>query len=153
MKVSEIMTEPVLIIDQDRSLEEVAHKMLDSQVGGLPVVDDEGKIVGMVTESDFSAKEHAIPFSRNYAPQLFGEWMSKEGVEKAYKAARSIAVKEVMSSPAVTVTEDDTVAEAVRRMLDHRVHRLPVVRDGVPVAMISRHDLLKMVVQKFQGFE
>jgi CBS domain-containing protein len=153
MKVSEIMTEPVLTITQDRSLEEVAHKMLDSKVGGLPVVDDEGKIVGMVTESDFSAKEHALPFSRNYAPQLFGEWMSKEGVEKAYKAARSIAVKEVMSSPAVTVTADDTVAEAVRRMLDHRVHRLPVVRDGVPVAMISRHDLLKMVVQKFQGFE
>jgi CBS domain-containing protein len=43
--------------------------------------------------------------------------MSKEGVEKAYKAARSIAVKEVMTSPAVTVTQDDTVAEAVRKML------------------------------------
>ncbi|MGB2693413.1 MAG: CBS domain-containing protein [Thermodesulfobacteriota bacterium] len=153
MKVSEIMTEPVLTITQDRSLEEVAHKMLDSKVGGLPVVDDEGKIVGMVTESDFSAKEHAIPFSRNYAPQLFGEWMSKEGVDKAYQAARSIQVKEIMSSPAITIAEDDTVAEAVRRMLEQKVHRLPVVRDGVPIGIVSRHDLLKMVVQKFQGFE
>ncbi|MGB3364772.1 MAG: CBS domain-containing protein [Thermodesulfobacteriota bacterium] len=153
MKVSEIMTEPVLTITQDRSLEEVAHKMLDSKVGGLPVVDDEGKIVGMVTESDFSAKEHAIPFSRNYAPQLFGEWMSKEGVDKAYQAARSIQVKEIMSSPAITIAEDDSVAEAVRRMLEQKVHRLPVVRDGVPIGIVSRHDLLKMVVQKFQGFE
>ena len=153
MKVNEIMTEPVIVVTLDRTLEEVAQKMLHNHIGGLPVVDEEGKIVGMVTESDFSAKEHAIPFSRNYAPQLFGEWMSKEGVEKAYKAARSIEVKEIMSSPVVTVTEDDTVAEAVRKMLEHHIHRVPVVRDNVPVAMVSRHDLLKLVVQKFQGFK
>lgn len=153
MKVSEIMTEPVFTVSQDRSLEEVAHKMLNNKVGGLPVVDDEGKIVGMVTESDFSAKEHAIPFSRTYAPQLFGEWMSKENVDKAYEAARSIQVKEIMSKPAITIREDDTVAEAVRRMLEQKVHRLPVVRDEIPVGIISRHDLLKMVVQKFEGLE
>ena len=153
MKVSEIMTQPVLTIDEDRTLEEVAQKMLNNRVGGLPVVDNDGKIVGMVTESDFSAKEHAIPFSRQYAPQLFGDWMSKEGVDKAYKAARSIQVKEIMSSPAITIVEGDTVAEAIRKMLAQGVHRLPVVRDGVPVGIVSRHDLLKLVVQKFEGFE
>ncbi|MEM7008478.1 MAG: CBS domain-containing protein [Thermodesulfobacteriota bacterium] len=153
MKVSEIMTEPVHVITEDRTLEEAAQKMLHNSVGGLPVVDHDGKIVGMLTESDFSAKEHAIPFSRNYAPQLFGEWMSKEGVEKAYEEARSVVVKEIMSSPAVTITEEETVADAIRKMLDHSVHRLPVVKDDVPVAMISRHDLLKMVVQKFEGFK
>ncbi len=153
MKVGEIMTEPVITVSKDRTLEEVAHIMLKSKVGGLPVVDNEGKIVGLVTESDFSAKEHAIPFSRNYAPQLFGEWMSKEGINKAYEAARSIEVQEVMSKPAITIGEDDTVAEAVRRMLERRVHRLPVVRDGIPIGIVSRHDLLKMVVQKFQGFK
>jgi len=151
MKVNEIMTELVIVIGQDRTLEEVAETMLHNQIGGLPVVDDEGKIVGMVTESDFSAKEHAIPFSRNYAPQLFGEWMSKEGIDKAYEAARSITVKEIMTSPAVTVTEDATVAEVVRRLLKRRIHRIPVVRDGVPIAIVSRHDLLKLVVQKFEA--
>ncbi len=153
MKVSEIMTEPVLIIEEDRTLEEVAQKMLHDKIGGLPVVDSDGKIVGMVTESDFSAKEHAIPFSRQYAPQLFGEWMSKEGVDKAYEAARGIQVKEIMSSPAITIEGDETVAEAVRKMLENSVHRLPVVKDGVPIGIVSRHDLLKLVVQKFEGFE
>ena len=153
MKVSDIMTEPAIVVTQDRTLEEVAEKMLNSHIGGLPVVDDDGKIVGIVTESDFSAKEHAIPFSRNYAPQLFGEWMPKEDVEKAYKAARSIQVKDIMSKPVVTVTGDDTVAEAVRKMLDNHVHRVPVVSDDVPVGMVSRYDLLKLVVQKFQGVE
>lgn len=153
MKVREIMTEPVLVVNQDRSLEEVAYMMLNNKIGGLPVVDDEGKIVGMVTETDFSAKEHAIPFSRNYAPQLFGDWMSKEHIERAYESARTVRVKEIMTKPVLTIGEDDSVAEAVRRMLNERVHRLPVVRDGIPVGIITRHDLLKMVVQKFEAFQ
>jgi len=153
MKVREIMTEPVLVVNQERSLEEVAYMMLNNKIGGLPVVDDEGKIVGMVTETDFSAKEHAIPFSRNYAPQLFGDWMSKEHIERAYEAARTVRVKEIMTKPVLTIGEDDSVAEAVRRMLNERAHRLPVVRDGIPVGIITRHDLLKMVVQKFEAFQ
>jgi len=153
MKVREIMTEPVLVVNQERSLEEVAYMMLNNKIGGLPVVDDEGKIVGMVTETDFSAKEHAIPFSRNYAPQLFGDWMSKEHIERAYESARTVRVKEIMTKPVLTIGEDDSVAEAVRRMLNERVHRLPVVRDGIPIGIITRHDLLKMVVQKFEAFQ
>lgn len=153
MNVREIMTEPVLVVNQERSLEEVAYMMLNNKIGGLPVVDDEGKIVGMVTETDFSAKEHAIPFSRNYAPQLFGDWMSKEHIERAYEAARTVRVKEIMTKPVLTIGEDDSVAEAVRRMLNERVHRLPVVRDGIPIGIITRHDLLKMVVQKFEAFQ
>jgi len=153
MKVREIMTEPVLVVNQERSLEEVAYMMLNNKIGGLPVVDDEGKIVGMVTETDFSAKEHAIPFSRNYAPQLFGDWMSKEHIERAYEAARTVRVKEIMTKSVLTIGEDDSVAEAVRRMLNERVHRLPVVRDGIPIGIITRHDLLKMVVQKFEAFQ
>ena len=153
MKVREIMTEPVLVVNQDRSLEEVAYMMLNNKIGGLPVVDDEGKIVGMVTETDFSAKEHAIPFSRNYAPQLFGDWMSKEHIERAYEAARTVRVKEIMTKSVLAIGEDDSVAEAVRRMLSERVHRLPVVRDGIPIGIITRHDLLKMVVQKFEALQ
>ncbi len=147
MKVHEIMSSPVKVVDEDTSLEEVAKLMLDERIGGVPVVDKDGKIIGIVTESDFSAKEHAIPFSRNYAPQLFGEWMSKEGIEKAYEAARNVKVKEIMTKSVHTVTEDDTLAEAVRTMLEHRVHRVPVVKDGVPVGIISRRDLLKLVVE------
>jgi CBS-domain-containing membrane protein len=82
MKVSEIMTVPVLVISQDRTLEEVAHKMLDNHIGGLPVVDDEGKIVGMVTESDFSAKEHAIPFPEITPPSSLANGCQKRGLKR-----------------------------------------------------------------------
>ncbi len=147
MKVSEIMSSPVKTLKGDKTLEQAAQLMLDSSIGGVPIVDDDGKLIGMVTESDFSAKEHAIPFSRVYAPQLFGKWMSKEGVEKAYEAARKITVDKIMSSPVVTVEKEDTVAEAVRKMLEYRIHRIVVTEDGIPVGIVSRHDLLKLVVK------
>lgn len=147
MKISEIMSSPVKTLNRDQTLEQAAKLMLDNHIGGIPVVDDDGKLIGMVTESDFSAKEHGIPFSRVFAPQLFGKWMSKEGIEKAYDAARNITVDKVMSSPVITVGSDDTVAEAVRKMLEQRIHRVVVSDDGTPVGIVSRHDLLKLVVK------
>lgn len=151
MKVREIMREPVIVSDEDQTLEEAATLMLEKNVGGLPVVNGEGKLVGMVTESDFSAKEHALPFSRIYAPRLFGEWMSKEGVEKAYEAARSITVKEIMTRAVITANEDDLLAEVIKKMLEYHVHRIPVVRDGMPVGIISRHDLLRLVAKQVES--
>ena len=150
MKVKDIMTAPVVTVKAEQTLEEAAQLMLDKHVGGIPVVDDEGKVIGMVTESDYSAKEHAIPFSRIYAPQLFGEWMSKEGIEKAYEAARNITVNKIMTSPVITISPEDTLAEAVRRMLERRIHRVVVAEDGVPVGIVSRHDLLKLVVSHIE---
>lgn len=147
MKVSEIMSSPVKTLKGDQTLEQTAKLMLNSNIGGIPIVDDDGKLIGMVTESDFSAKEHAIPFSRIYAPQLFGKWMSKEGVEKAYEAARTITVDKIMSSPVITVNKEDTVAEAVRKMLEHHIHRIVVAEQGVPEGILSRRDLLKLVVK------
>jgi len=151
MKVKEIMTSPVTVVNADQTLEQAARLMLDNRIGGVPVVDNEGKVLGIVTESDFSAKEHAIPFSRIYAPQLFGEWMSKEGIEKAFEAARKITVDKIMSVPVITVSPEDTVAEAVRKMLEHRIHRVVVAEDGVPAGIVSRHDLLKLVVSVIEG--
>ena len=147
MNVSEIMSSPVKTVKTDCTLEAAALFMLENNIGGLPVVDDDGKIVGMLTESDFAAKEHAIPFSRVYAPKLFGEWMSKEGIEKAYQEARNYTVDQIMSSPVVTIGLDDSVADAVRAMLEKRVHRVIVAENGVPVGIISRRDLLNLVLK------
>lgn len=151
MKVSEIMTEPVIVVGENQTLEEAATVMLEKNVGGLPVVDGEGKLAGIITESDFSAKEHAIPFSRIYAPRLFGEWMSREGVEKAYRAARTIRVKEVMTSTVITAEEGDLLAEVIGKMLEYHVHRIPVLRDGMPVGIVSRYDLLRLVRERFEN--
>jgi CBS domain-containing protein len=123
--------------------------MLEHDVGGLPVVDDCGQLCGIVTESDFFAKEKGIPFSIYRFPQMFGEWMPHEHVERIYESARHRVVREIMSRDVITVTEVDTLETVLEKMLQAGLHRLPVVRDRKPVGMVTRHDLLRLMIRHF----
>jgi CBS domain-containing protein len=151
MKAKNIMTQPVITAREDTTLEQVAQSMLEHRIGCVPVVDREGRICGIITESDFTEKEKCVPFSTFRAPQLFGEWVSPEGVERVYRAARQIGAREIMSRPVATVLEDDSVHEVMARMVRHDVNRIPVLRDQKPVGIIARHDLLKMMVASSAG--
>ena len=149
MFVRQIMVSPVVTVDEDCSLEEAAKIMLAQNVGGLVVVDASGDLCGIVTESDFVAKEKGIPFSIYRFPQMFGEWMPHEHVERIYDAARRRAVSEVMSHSVVTVTEVDTIETVLEKMLTGGLHRLPVVRGRKPVGIVTRHDLLRLMLRQF----
>lgn len=151
MKIEDFMSQPVTVVSEDTTLEEIARTMLDQNIGCVPVVNARGKISGIITESDFAAKEKGIPFSTFRAPQLFGQWVDKGTVERIYERARTMTAKEIMSHPAITVTEDQPVEAALELLLKHDVNRLPVVRDGVPVGIVSRHDLLRLMVRKMAG--
>jgi CBS domain-containing protein len=146
MKVKEIMVQPVVIVHEDTSLEEIARIMLERRIGGLPVVNDQGKLSGIVTESDFAAKERGVPFSTFRAPQLFGQWIGKEGTERLYAAARTMTAREIMRERVITVTEEDTLETVLQRMLRHDINRVPVVRDDTPVGIVTRHDLLNLML-------
>lgn len=150
MQVREIMAHPATTISQDASLAEAAKAMLDNGVGCLPVVDDEGNLVGIITESTFSAKSAGVPFSTFRAPQILGRWLSEEGIEQIYHSAREIPVRDVMVRSVIGIAENDSVATAVELMLKYDINRIPVVRDGKPVGVIARHDLLRMLVVKGQ---
>ena len=148
MNVSQIMRQPAVVIHEDTSLEDAARIMLEHKLRGLPVVDEQGKICGFLSVSDYLAKDKSIPFSRFHAPQLFGKWISSEGVEQMYEDARTTPVKEIMSKNVIFVTEDDSVDKLVRLMLDRDLNRIPVVRDAVPVGIVARYDLLQLMLQK-----
>jgi CBS domain-containing protein len=149
MFVRQIMLAPVITVDEDCSLEEAAKIMLDHNIGGLPVIDDQGNLCGIVTESDFVAKEKGIPFSVYRFPQMFGEWMPHEHVERIYESARRRAVREIMSRDVTTVTEVDTIETVLEKMLKNGIHRLPVVRDRKPVGIVTRHQLLRLMLKQF----
>lgn len=145
MKVREIMVQPVVAVRKSTSLAETARLMLDHRIGCVPVVDDAGGLCGIVTESDFAAKERGIPFSTLLLPQVFNQWMPPEGVERIYQAARTTTAGDIMNADPATVSEESTIDEVVRLMLEHDVNHLPVVLDGRPVGMVSRHDLLRLM--------
>lgn len=146
MIASHIMTTPVQTIAADASLEQAARLMLEHKIGCLPVVDDDGRLCGILTESDFTAKEQGVPFSLFRAPQLFGSWLPAGGVEKLYAAARARRVADVMNRNVVSVDAAASLHSILTTMLRTGYHRLPVVSAGVPVGVIARHDLLRLMV-------
>ena len=151
MTAADIMARPVVTVERDTTLEEVARTMLEREIGCVVVVDEKGRAVGIVTEGEFAAAERCVPFSLYSAPQLFGDWVPDEGLEALYQRGRTLKASDVMSRPVVHVREEDSVQSAAERMLRHRVRHLPVLRDGVPVGMIARHDLLKVMTRDSSG--
>jgi CBS domain-containing protein len=148
VKVAEIMTSPVVTVGEESLLGEVAAVMFEKHIGGVPVLDDEGGLVGIVTDSDFTGRERYVPFAYPTvkAPEVFGRWLAGSSFEELCEQARRLPVAEVMSSPVITAEEEEPVEAVVERMLEHDVSRVPVLRDGVLVGIVARHDLLKLVL-------
>lgn len=136
--VAEVMTRTVVVVDESAPFKELVRLMREYRVSALPVVDRDGTLVGIVTEGDLLLKED--PDLRE-PPRAFEA--PDRRLERA-KAQGRIAA-ELMSTPAVTVRPEASVAEAARVMHERRVKRLPVVdQEGHVVGIASRADLLKV---------
>lgn len=146
MLVKELMVSPVITVKSNNTLEHVAKIMIKNRIGCLPVVDKEGKMLGIITEAEFTAEKSTFPFSRVNAPKLFGKWMLKENIEDMYKSAKTMKAEEIMNTSYVYVDKDDSVFDLLNTMIDNNVFRMPVLKDGKPVGIITRHDLLKLII-------
>ena len=146
MLVKELMVSPVITVKSNNTLEHVAKIMIKNRIGCLPVVDNEGKMLGIITEAEFTAEKSTFPFSRVNAPKLFGKWMLKENIEDMYKSAKTMKAEEIMNTSYVYVDKDDSVFDLLNTMIDNNVFRMPVLKDGKPVGIITRHDLLKLII-------
>ncbi|MEU7033733.1 CBS domain-containing protein [Streptomyces sp. NPDC046237] len=140
--VSDVMTHTAVAIGRDAPYKEIVALMDQWKVSALPVLEGEGRVVGVVSEADLLPKEEFR--SVEPRPGEFAE-ASKAGAVRA---------GELMSSPAVTVHPDATLAEAARIMATRKVKRLPVVNDiGMLEGVVSRSDLLKVFLRKDDEIE
>lgn len=143
MKVSEVMTTDLVTVTPETALRDAAQLMLERGVSGLPVVDADGLLVGIVTEADFVDEEaaHAWAYRRSLLDPLFGRGTS------ALTSAQVVA--DVMSRNVATVRPDLSLAAAARLMATRRVKRLPVMDDdGHLVGIVSRADVMKAFVRE-----
>src|SRR5215207_4388649 len=141
MKAAEIMTRDVISVPADASVVQAARLMLQRHVSGLPVTDDRGNLVGIVTEGDFLRRAE-IGTQRKRARWL--EFLIGPGrLATEYVRACGRKVEEIMTSDLYTVTEDTTVDRIVHLMEKHRVKRIPVERDGRLVGIVSRANILR----------
>ncbi len=146
MRARDLMTQPVVAVGPETSLDEVARIMLERRIGCLPVVDENGRLRGIVTDADFATKERGVPFSLLILPQVFSDAMPREAIERVRREAKATAAKEIMITHVITAAEDTPAEEVARQMLRHDIDHIPVVKDGVPVGLVSRHDFLRMIV-------
>lgn len=146
-----VMSTPAVVLRADASLAEAAEIMLAEGIGSVLCVDAADRLVGILTDSDFASKAVGIPFSTFRAPQLLGRWLEPGGVERIYQEARTRTVSEIMSKPVHTVGVDDSVEDVLDLMFERRIKHVPVVADGLPVGMVARHDLLKLLRDRLHG--
>ncbi len=147
MKVSEIMTRDVTTATPDTTIAQLAHVISEKNLGGLPIVDENGELVGIVTESNLLPKMKKVPFSNIKLPALFHEWVDEPGIEPLFKLARDKKAGEVMSTKVVSVEPNDTVLAAAIILGERGFRRLPVVEDGRLVGIVSRGDILRALAK------
>ena len=148
MLASEIMSSPAITITADRPVSEAAKIMLDRGVGSLVVVEPDGRYVGMLSESKYLPQESVLPFMRRTVLRVLGsELGDPENIEEVIQDTRKTPVSEAAQETVPTVEPDTHLAEVARLMVDAETHHLPVISDGKPVGMISRHDLLTLFAE------
>jgi CBS domain-containing protein len=119
----------------------MAKLMLDNRISGLPVVDDRGNLVGMVTEGDCLRRTETG--TERKRPRWLEFLTGARRLADEYIQTRSRKVADVMTQTPITVVEDTALEQAVHLMESRRIKRLPVMRDGKVVGIVSRANLLQ----------
>jgi len=135
--VKDVMTTQVVAVGPAASFKEMVVKMRRSRASALPVVDGEGRVIGVVSEADMLNKEADLDAEPGTLSGLlrFGEREKSAGVTAA----------ELMTKPPVTIGPGALLSEAARLMRDRRVKRLPVINDtGLLIGIVSRADVLRV---------
>jgi len=147
-KVSEVMTPAVIILDKQATLCDATTLMSLNKVSGAPVVDSEGKLVGVLSESDvleFAASKEGMGLEvdkLSVASLPYDRLVRDEILCRRYKSVGEAKVGDVMSTEVVTIDADEDLEKAMETMVRMEVNRLPVNREGKLVGIITRQNIL-----------
>lgn len=138
MKVRDVMTMEVATVRPTDPLKEVARLLTRHNISGVPVVDAEGAVVGVVSEADILVKERG---TAEETRAFFRFRKADDPTVQAKLAAETAA--DAMTGPAIVIGPERPVSVAAKLMLERRVNRLPVVTDGQLVGIVTRADLIR----------
>jgi len=145
LTVRDVMSRSVVSVHRRTPLREVAQALIDNRVSGVPVVDVDGAVVGVVSEADLLIKEQGAGAIRHRPlARLFGE--SSESRAQILKLG-AINADAAMTVPAITIASDRSIHEAAAIMTAKHINRLPVVDEGRLVGIVSRADLVRAYVR------
>jgi CBS domain-containing protein len=146
MKAADIMTRNVVTVAPDTSVPEIAALLLLNRISALPVVDEAGCVLGIVSEGDLLGRPPAGSPRASWL-RLFDE---NAVLLEEIATARHLKAREVMTKPAVTVGEDTPIEVLATLMRRRRIKRVPILRDGKLAGIVSRADLLDALLRQPQ---
>jgi CBS domain-containing protein len=145
MQVRNVMTRNVISVRSNQSVLEAAQLMLQNRVSGLPVVDAVGALVGIVTEGDFLRRGEIG--TQRQRPKWLEFLLGPGRLAAEYVHSSGRTVDEVMTTDPATVGEDDSLETVVELMERRHVKRLPVIRNGRIVGIVSRANLMDALIE------
>ena len=147
LKAKDIMTTDIVTVTPETEIVKAAGILLKNRVNGLPVVDDSGKLVGMLCQSDLIVQQKRIP-----VPSLFTllesyiPLTSLKRIDKEVKKIAAIKVEQAMTAPPATVSPETDIEDIAALMVDRKFHTLPVVDGDRLVGIIGKEDILKTLL-------
>lgn len=144
--VSDIMNRNVITIPAKATLREAAQTLVERGISGLPVVDEAGQLVGMLSEADI-----LDPVKRQSALPRMGVLgffvIPEEQLKRAYEDGLTLPVEKLMSQHVITVTPHTPITEVMRQMVVKKVNRLPVLDGTQLVGIVTREDVLRGLLE------
>ena len=149
LKVREIMTTLVITVKPDTTVRELADILAKNKISGVPVVDGDDRVLGMVSEADVIVQDADLHFP--YYVQFLEMVIYLQSVHKFEERVRKALgskVSEIMTTDVVTVSPDETVREVATLMADRNVNRLPVTDNERLVGIVTRGDIVRAIAQQ-----
>ena len=145
MKAQDIMTRDVTTVSPDTSVRDIAALMMEKHISGVPVLTDNGKIIGMVSQSDLLHRAE-VGTERKHK-WWFRTFADSDALAREYAKAHGLKAHDIMSRYVVSVRDDAELRDVADILDSHRIKRVPVVQEGRLVGIITRGDLVRALSQ------
>jgi len=143
----DIMTKKVIVVHPETEIIQAARLLLEHHINGLPVVDREGRLEGMICQDDLVTQQKKIPLPSYFI--LLDSLIplsSQKDIERALKKMAAITVAEAMSTDPLTVGPETELEEIATLMVKHNIHTVPVLEGGRLVGIIGKEDILRTLM-------
>lgn len=143
LRAKDVMTADVLTVPNTATVEEIARLLCEKRIGGVPVLDEDGHLVGIVTEDDLIVRvagPHVPPHIELLGGIIYLE--RPHEMQEHLRKAMGVTAQEVMTEGVITVDDECPVRDVAQLMVSKHINRVPVMHKGALVGIITRHDLV-----------
>ncbi len=145
LKAIDVMTEVIFTVQPEDSLRKAAEIIVKYRIAGLPVVDEEKRLVGVLSEKDIL--KTIYPSYDEFNMETLAS-MNFEDMEDRYRDISKIKVKDIMTKKVFTALEDTPILKLASMMILKKIRRIPIVKEGIVVGIVSQGDVHRAIFQK-----